>query len=57
MQTVTTIGRHLGSRSKPRQHPAKGNCGHRRAALAHEDISSGPLFALKTAQSAKFYAC
>jgi hypothetical protein len=48
--------RHLGGRSKPRQHPAKGNCGHRSAALAHEDISSGFLFALETAQGAKFDA-
>jgi hypothetical protein len=44
--------RHLGARAKPGQHPAKGNCGHRRTALAHEDISSGFLFALETAQGA-----
>ena len=37
--------RHLGSRPKPRHHPAKGNGGHWSAALAHEDISSGFLFA------------
>ena len=48
--------RHLGGRPKPRHHPAKGNCGHRSAALAHEDISSGFLFALETAQGAKFDA-
>jgi hypothetical protein len=45
--------RHLGGRPKPRQHPAKGNCRHRSAALAHEDISSGFLFSLETAQGAK----
>src|SRR6516165_9931945 len=38
--------RHLGGRPKPGQHPAKGNRRHRSAALAHEDISSGFLFAL-----------
>jgi len=48
--------RHLGGRAKPRHHTAKGNCGHGSAALAHEDISSGFLFALETAQGAKFYA-
>jgi hypothetical protein len=48
--------RHFGGGSKARQHPAKGNGGHRCAALAHEDISSGPLFALETAQGAKFDA-
>jgi hypothetical protein len=48
--------RHFGGRPKPRHHPAKGNCGHRSAAFAHEDISSGFLFALETAQSAKFDA-
>jgi hypothetical protein len=48
--------RHLGGRPKPGQHPAKGNCGHRSAALAHEDIPSGFLFALETAQGAKFDA-
>src|SRR6266404_7109909 len=48
--------RHLGGRPKPRHHPAKGNCGHRSTALAHEDISSGFLFALETAQGAKFDA-
>jgi len=31
----------FSGRRKSRQHPTKGNCGHRRAALAHEDISSG----------------
>src|SRR5215467_12523482 len=46
--------RHFGGRPKPRHHPAKGNCGHRSAALAHEDISSGFLFSLETAQGAKF---
>jgi hypothetical protein len=45
--------RHLRGGPKPRHHPAEGNRGHRRAALAHEDISSGPLFALETAQGAK----
>jgi hypothetical protein len=30
---------HFGSRPKPRHHPGKGNCGHRRPTLAHEDIS------------------
>jgi hypothetical protein len=45
--------RHLGGRPKPRHHPAKGNCRHRSAAFAHEDISSGFLFALETAQGAK----
>jgi hypothetical protein len=48
--------RHFGGRPKPRHHPAKGNCGHGSAALAHEDISSGFLFALETAQGAKFDA-
>src|SRR5262249_22618922 len=48
--------RHFGGRPKPRHHPAKGNCGHRSAALAHEDISSGFLFSLETAQGAKFDA-
>ena len=48
--------RHLGGRPKPRHHPAKGNCGHRSAAFAHEDISAGFLFALETAQGAKFDA-
>jgi hypothetical protein len=48
--------RHFGGRAKPRQHPAKGNCGHRSAALAHKDISSGFLFALETAKGAKFDA-
>src|SRR6476661_7748778 len=48
--------RHFGDRPKPRYHPAKSNCGHRSAAFAHEDISSGFLFALKTAQGAKFDA-
>jgi hypothetical protein len=48
--------RHFGGQPKPRHHPTKGNCGHRSAALAHEDISSGPLFALETTQGAKFYA-
>jgi hypothetical protein len=48
--------RHFRGRPKPRHHPAKGNCGHGRAALAHEDISSGFLFALETAQGAKFNA-
>jgi hypothetical protein len=48
--------RHLGGRAKPRHHPAKGNRRHRSAALAHEDISSGFLLALETAQGAKFDA-
>jgi hypothetical protein len=48
--------RHLGGRPKPRQHPAKGNRRHRSAGLAHEDVSSGLLFALETAQGAKFGA-
>jgi AcrR family transcriptional regulator len=48
--------RHLRDGSKPRHHPAKGNCGHRGAALAHEDISCRFLFALETAQGAKFDA-
>jgi hypothetical protein len=48
--------RHLGGRPEPRHHPAKGNRRHRRAALAHEDISSGFLFALETAQGAKLDA-
>src|SRR5262249_12569405 len=48
--------RHLGGQPKPGHHPAKGNCGHRSASLAHEDISSGLLFALETAQGAKFDA-
>jgi hypothetical protein len=48
--------RHLGGRPEPRHHPAKGNCGHRSAALAHENISSCFLFALETAQGAKFDA-
>jgi len=48
--------RHFGGRPEPRHHPAKGNCGHRRPALAHEDISSGPMFALETTQGAEFYA-
>ena len=47
---------HLGGQPKPRHHPAKGNCGHRSAALAHEDISSGSLFSLETPQGAKFDA-
>src|SRR4029077_8138458 len=41
---------------KPRHHPAKGSSGHWSAALAHENISSGFLFALETAQGAKFDA-
>ena len=48
--------RHFGGGAKPGQHPAKGNCGHWSAALAHEDISSGFLFSLETAQGAKFGA-
>jgi len=48
--------RHLGGRPKPRHHPAKGNGRHRSAALAHEDVSSGFLSALETAQGAKFDA-
>jgi len=48
--------RHLGGRPKPRHHTAKGNCGHRSAAFAHEDVSAGFLFALETAQGAKFDA-
>src|SRR5262249_37908160 len=48
--------RHLGGRPEPRHHPAKGNRRHRSAALAHEDISSGFLFALETAQGAKLDA-
>src|SRR5215469_16007982 len=48
--------RHLGGRPKPRHHPAKGNGRHRSATLAHEDISSGILFALETAQGAKLAA-
>src|SRR5262249_11083818 len=48
--------RHLGGQPKPRHHPAKGNRRHRSAALAHEDISSGSLVSLETAQGAKFYA-
>jgi hypothetical protein len=48
--------RHFGGRAKPRHHPAKGNCGHRSAAFAHEDVSAGFLFALETAQGAKFDA-
>jgi hypothetical protein len=48
--------RHFGRWPKPRYHPAKGNCGHRSAPLAHEHISSGSLFALETAQGAQFYA-
>jgi hypothetical protein len=28
--------RHFGGRPKPRHHPAKGNCRHRRATFAHE---------------------
>ena len=48
--------RHFGGGSKPRNHPAKGNGRHRSAALAHENISSGFLFALETAQGAKFGA-
>jgi hypothetical protein len=47
--------RHFGGRPKPRHHPAKGNCGHRGAAFAHEDVSAGFLFALETSQGAKFY--
>jgi hypothetical protein len=47
---------HFGGRPKPRHHSAKGNCGHRSAAFTHEDISSGVLFALETAQGAKFDA-
>jgi hypothetical protein len=47
---------HLGGRPKPRHHSAERNCGHRSAAFAHEDISSGLLFALATAQGAKFDA-
>src|ERR1700756_3835658 len=46
--------RRLGGRPKPRHHPAKGNCGHRSAALAHEGISSGFLFVLEMAQGSKF---
>jgi hypothetical protein len=46
--------RHFGGGPKPRHHPTKGNCGHRSAALAHEDISSRFLFALETAQGTKF---
>jgi len=48
--------RHFGGQPKPRHHPAKGNCRHRSAALAHEDITSEFLFALETAQGAKFDA-
>jgi hypothetical protein len=48
--------RQLGGRPKPRHHPAKGNCGHRSAAFAHEDVSAGFLFALETAEGAKFDA-
>ena len=48
--------RHLGGRSEPRHHAAKGNGRHRSAALAHEDISSGFLLALETTQGAKFDA-
>jgi hypothetical protein len=48
--------RHLGGRPKPRHHAAKGNCRHRSAALAQEDISSGFLLSLDTAQGAKFDA-
>jgi hypothetical protein len=48
--------RHLGGRPEPRHHPAKGNRRDRSAALAHEDISSGFLFALETAQGAKLDA-
>jgi hypothetical protein len=48
--------RHLGGRPKPRHHPAKGNRRHRSTAFAHEDISSGLLFTLETAQSAKLDA-
>src|SRR6516225_9438754 len=48
--------RHLRGRPKPRHHPAKGNGRHRSAALTYEDISSGFLFALETAQGAKFDA-
>jgi hypothetical protein len=44
--------RHFGGGPKPRHHPAKGNCGHRSAAFAHEDVSAGFLFALETAQGA-----
>jgi hypothetical protein len=47
---------HLGGRPEPRHHAAKGNRRHWRAALAHEDISSGFLFALETAQGAKLDA-
>ena len=46
--------RHFGGWSKPRHHSAKGNCRHRSAAFAHEDISAGFLVALETPQSAKF---
>jgi hypothetical protein len=48
--------RHFGGRPEPRHHPAKGNRRHRRAAFAHEDISSGFLLAPETAQGAKFGA-
>ena len=48
--------RHLGGRPEPRNHPAKGNGGPGSAALAHEDIPSGFLFALETAQGAKLDA-
>src|SRR6476660_5791813 len=48
--------RHFGGRPEPRHHAAKGNRRHRRAALAHEDISAGFWFALETAQGAKFDA-
>jgi hypothetical protein len=48
--------RHFGGRPKLRHHTAKGNCGHWSAAFAHEDVSAGFLFALETAQGAKFDA-
>jgi hypothetical protein len=48
--------RQFGGRPKPRHHAAKGNRRHRGAALAHEDIPSGFLFALETAQGAKLDA-
>ncbi len=48
--------RHLRGGSKPRHHPAKGKCGHRSAAFAHENISSRFLFALETALGANFDA-
>ena len=48
--------RHFGGRPKSRHHPSKGNCGHGSASLAHEEIPSGFLLALETAQGAKFDA-